>query len=84
MATSISVPFDLPSAHTLNEIPRRAFQFLHALRTQVNVRTAMKAHGYTREDHLEGWRMLQEVSNMRAPGPMFVRLAATDALAERD
>jgi hypothetical protein len=84
MATPINVPADLPSAHTLNEVPTRAFVFIHALGTNTDIRKRMNAHGYTQEDHLEGWRLLEQVSNIRKAGSALAHVAATDALTELD
>lgn len=61
MATSTKSSIDVSPA-TLNDIPRRAFAFLNTLGTQISVRATLNDHGYTEEDHTEGWRLLHQAS----------------------
>lgn len=83
MATSNVLNIEIPGPQTLNDVPKRAFAFLHALGTSLNVRAIMKSHGYTQEDHLEGWRLLTKTSGPNGNlGGM--RVATSDAIAELD
>lgn len=61
MAT-VTLNSNEPSAQALADIGNRAFAFLTALGTQLTIRTVMETHGYTQEDHLEGWRLVLKAS----------------------
>ncbi|MBK6693594.1 MAG: hypothetical protein IPG50_15505 [Myxococcales bacterium] len=83
MATSNVLNIDMPGPQTLNDIPKRAFVFLHALGTQLNVRAIMKSHGYTQDDQLEGWRLLTKTSGPNG-GLGGLRVATSEAIAQLD
>ncbi len=84
MAASFTSQTVVPQIQTLNETPKRVLAFLTALGTQFTLRALMKSHGYTQDDHLEGWRLLIKASGSGPEGFAPLRAAAADAIAELD
>src|SRR4051812_45971777 len=58
-----------PSRTTLDELPGRVLTFLRALGTSPTLRAAMKARGYTNEEHQSGWTLLHRVSGYTPDRP---------------
>jgi hypothetical protein len=50
---------DPVSAKTLNSIPQRALKFLRGVGTTPGIFQALGTHGYTEDDHQEGWNLLK-------------------------
>ncbi len=75
----------MPGPQTLAQLPNRAFAFLSALGTQGELRRAMSEHGYTQDEHREGWRLLLAASGSetRAESAPGVSLA-TEAIRALD
>jgi hypothetical protein len=71
----------------LEETPQKALQFLRALATKVEIRSAMASCGYTEAEQAEGWKLLLDVSGYNA-GPTGFPVTddqkARDAIAELD
>jgi hypothetical protein len=80
MAPSIHVTNpEAPGARTLADASKRAFTFLRTLGTNTAIRALMNEHGYTQDDHLEGWRLLFAASGsgsdslVKAPAAIAIR-----------
>jgi len=58
-----------PSRYILDETPLRALTLLRALGILKPVRALLAAHGYSEEDHVEGWQLLFKASGYAAPRP---------------
>lgn len=59
----------LPSRQTLEATHGRTAQFLKAVGTNPSIRAQLEAHGYTEEDHAEGWRLLLAASGYQGALP---------------
>lgn len=85
MSKPITNNVEIPGEHTLSRVPMRAFTFLATLGTQLSIRATMKAHGYTQEDHLEGWRLLLKVTGSGSDlGQSVGAVASAEAMRELD
>jgi hypothetical protein len=68
--------FARPSDSTLAQLPARALTFLNAIATRPAIRALLFDAGFRRDDHEEGWRLLQAVGAL-LPGALTAPSRAT-------
>jgi hypothetical protein len=77
----------LPSRQVLEATHGRTAQFLKAVGTNPTIRALLEAHGYTKEEHDEGWRLLLAASGYQGalPAPPSAQSAgAREAMSKVD
>jgi hypothetical protein len=65
-----------PSRQVLAETPGRVLKFLGAAGKSLGIRAILRKHGYSDEDHREGWELLHEVTGFTEAEPPEVEDAA--------
>jgi hypothetical protein len=72
------------SRSTLDAVPERALAFLRGMGLSVGIRRALFARGYTKDDHVEGWKLLHEVSGFGDAGEEVEDATVREAALEID